>query len=130
MELDVKQEPARIGDKAGLFALTTASLLALLSASCCVLPIGLSILGVGGSWLAILGPFAANRSLILVGVGIVIGLAWLWLIWRAPCARQRRAGILAAVVGASGLFVIALSAPLWEQDAARFLFEQWRLLSR
>lgn len=122
----MKQEPVRIADKASLFALTTASLLALLSASCCVLPIGLSILGVGGSWLSLLGPFVANRSLILVGVGVVIGLAWLWLIWRAPCAKYRRASVLTAV-SASGLFVIALSAPLWEQDAARFLFEQWRL---
>jgi len=39
-----------------------ATLLALLSASCCVLPIGLAIVGLGGAWLAVLGPFVAYRG--------------------------------------------------------------------
>lgn len=126
MECNGKQGPAHTSDKVSLVALTTASLLALLSASCCLLPIGLSILGVGGAWLVMLGPFVANRTLILVGTGLVIGLSWVWLIWRAPCATPRRAGVFGAV-GASGLFIVALSAPFWEQGAARFLFEQWML---
>ena len=49
-----------------------AALLALLSASCCVLPIGLSIIGLGGTWLTMLGPFVAYRGFILVAVAIAL----------------------------------------------------------
>ncbi|MDH3669088.1 MAG: hypothetical protein OEN23_19410, partial [Paracoccaceae bacterium] len=38
-----------------------AAMIALLSATCCVLPIGLARLGAGGSWLTILEPFVAYR---------------------------------------------------------------------
>ena len=48
-----------------------AGFLALLSASCCVLPIGLSIIGLGGTWLTMLGPFVAYRVEILVVVGLI-----------------------------------------------------------
>ena len=52
----------------------TAGLLALISASCCVLPIGLSILGLGGTWLLLLGPFVAYRAPIVVAVGLVFDM--------------------------------------------------------
>ena len=42
-----------------------AALLALLSVSCCILPIGLSIIGLGGVWLAVLGPFVASLCFVV-----------------------------------------------------------------
>ena len=102
-----------------------AGLLALLSASCCVLPIGLSIIGLGGTWLTMLGPFVAYRVEILVVVGLV--LAWGWMrIWRRwNCASRKRSTLF--ILGFATLaFVLAASSPLWEEEAARTMFALWR----
>ena len=101
-----------------------AALLALLSASCCILPIGLSIIGLGGVWLAVLGPFVAYRSAILVAVGLVLLWAWFRLIRRSRCGvRNPGAVVLAAFASLS--FVVAASSPVWEEDAARVMMGVW-----
>lgn len=106
--------------------LGVASLMAIVSASCCVLPIGLSIAGLGGTWLTVLGPFVAYRSIILVGVGLVLVIAWVRLVKRRDsCARRRRTAFTLATF-CSVVFLIALSAPLWEQDATRAMLSYWR----
>lgn len=95
-----------------------AGLLALLSASCCVLPIGLSIVGLGGTWLVMLGPFVAHRIEILVVVGLVLASGWFRLRRRWPRAGRRRSTV--TILGFTTLaFVLATSSPLWEEDAAR-----------
>ena len=71
-----------------------AGLLALLSASCCVLPIGLSIIGLGGTWLVMLGPFVEYRIEILVVVGLVLAWGWLRLWRRWQCASRRRSTVV------------------------------------
>ena len=102
-----------------------AGLLALLSASCCVLPIGLSILGLGGAWLTTLGPFVAHRVEILLIVGVVLAWAWVRTVRRWSCASQRRSTV--AILGAAtAVFVVAVSAPLWEADVARAMLALWR----
>jgi len=97
-----------------------AIVLSVLSASCCVLPISLSILGLSGSWLALLDPLVEYRSFILVMVAIVI--AWTWFrILKAPDLRARNRQL--AFVGLSSVvFVFAVSAPLWEFEVARELW--------
>lgn len=103
-----------------------ASLMAIASASCCVIPIGLSIAGLGGTWLTVLGPFVAYRSIILVGVGLVLVVAWVRLISRRDgCARRRRTAFAFAAF-CTVVLLVALSAPLWEQDAARAMLSYWR----
>ncbi|MFN3578201.1 MAG: hypothetical protein ACK4TJ_14625 [Tabrizicola sp.] len=102
-----------------------AGLLALLTASCCVLPIGLSIIGLGGTWLTMLGPFVAWRSEILVAVGLILAWGWfrLWRRWR--CARQRVSTVI--ILGFSTLaFALAASSPLWEEAAARSMWSLWK----
>ena len=107
------------------FLLGSAGFLALLTASCCVLPIGLSIIGLGGSWLLMLGPFVEYRIGILVVVGLVLAWAWVRLWRRWHCATKRRSTLI--VLGfATFSFLLAASSPLWEEEAARTMFSLLR----
>ncbi|MCG3269587.1 hypothetical protein [Yoonia sp. I 8.24] len=125
MDLNANQQAvAESGSAAGL-VMPFAALLALLSASCCVLPIGLSILGLGGTWLTMLGPFIAYRGFILVGVAIALVWAWYRVLWRRPCGVRRRSAIIWTSF-ATIAFLIALSSPLWEASAQRFMWDLWR----
>ena len=99
-----------------------ASLLAIASASCCVLPIGLSIMGLGGTWLTVLEPFVAYRSIILIGVGAGLVAAWATLIRRrGGCRKRKRTGLILALI-CSSLFLAAVTAPLWERDVVRAMW--------
>ena len=103
----------------------SAGLLALLSASCCVLPIGLAIIGLGGTWLVMLGPFVEYRIGILVLVGLVLTWAWFRLWRRWQCASRKRSTLV--LLGFTTLaFILAASSPLWEEDAARTMFALFR----
>ena len=102
-----------------------AGLLALLSASCCVLPIGLSIIGLGGTWLVMLGPFVEYRIEILVLVGLVLAWGWLRLWRRWQCASRRRSTVI-LLSFTTLAFILAASSPLWEEDAARTMFALFR----
>ena len=102
-----------------------AGLLALLSASCCVLPIGLSIIGLGGSWLLLLGPFVAYRIEIIVVVGLVITWGWIRLWKRWSCVSRIRSTV-AILCFATITFLLTASSPLWEEDAARTMFALFR----
>lgn len=101
-----------------------AAVLAVLSASCCVLPIALSLVGLGGAWLTVLGPFVAYRDVILILVGCVIVWSWIRL-WRTRCKLHiKRRGVLMTAV-ASLAFLVALSAPLWETQLTRSMWTLW-----
>ena len=101
-----------------------AGLLALVSASCCVLPIGFSILGLGGTWLLSLGPFVADRVPIVIVVGL--GLAWAWYrVWRRWACPSRRSSTLVILMATTVFFLAAATAPLWEQEAKRTMFALW-----
>lgn len=106
-------------------ALGGVSILALLTASCCILPLGLTIIGLGGSWLSILGPFVAYRSYLLLIVGGIVVWSWISL-WRSPCGifGDRTAFIIRFVV--TIIFLAALSAPYWEDELARSMWEHLR----
>ena len=125
--MDVNANQQHVADTgiAARLVMPFAALLALLSASCCVLPIGLSILGLGGAWLTMLGPFKAYRRFILVGVAIALVWAWYRVLRRKPCSTRRRSAIIWTSL-ASIAFLIALSSPLWEASAQRFMWDLWR----
>ena len=107
------------------FLVGSAGLLALLSASCCVLPIGLSIIGLGGTWLTVLGPFVEYRVELLVVVGLVLAWGWFRLWKRWQCASRRRSTI--AILGFATLaFALSASSPLWEEEAAKTMFALFR----
>ena len=123
--MNANQQPVADTGIAARLVMPFAALLALLSASCCVLPIGLSILGLGGAWLTTLGPFIAYRAFILVAVAIALVWAWYRVLRCRPCATLRRSAIVWTSL-ASIAFLIALSSPLWEASAQRFMWDLWR----
>ncbi len=99
-----------------------AGLLAVLAASCCVLPLALAFIGIGGSWISMLGPFVDHRGLILLGVLVV--LAWAWVrIWRQWHSNHPSGRSTAVAVFASLAFVAAASAPLWEREATQMMWK-------
>nr|WP_319387148.1 hypothetical protein [uncultured Roseibium sp.] len=101
-----------------------AGMLALLSASCCVLPIGLTIIGLGGSWLTLLESVVAYRFEVLAAVALVLGWGWyrVWLNW--GCV-QRHALTLTVFVASTFAFALAASAPIWESEVARGMWFLW-----
>ena len=123
--MNANQHPVAESGVAARLVMPFASLLALLSASCCILPIGLSILGLGGAWLTMLGPFIAYRGFILVGLAIALVWAWYQVLCRRPCAARRRSAIVWTSL-ATIAFLIALSSPLWEASAQSFMWDLWR----
>lgn len=125
MDMNANQQPVADTGIAAHLVMPFAALLALLSASCCVLPIGFSILGLGGAWLTMLGPFVAFRGFILVGVAIALVWAWCRVLRRRPCATRWRSAFVWTAL-ASIAFLIALSSPLWEASAQRFMWDLWR----
>lgn len=104
--------------------LTIAALLAFLTASCCILPIGLTIVGFGGAWLAILGSLVAYREIILIIVSVLVAFLWfrIWATGDRP-VRQRRG--IAMVCVLSLVVGIAWTAPFWEWGVTSVLIDVW-----
>ncbi len=125
MDVNANQQTETEPGVAARLVMPIAALLALLSASCCVLPIGLSIIGLGGTWLTMLGPFIVYRSFILVIVAIALIWAWYRVIWPKKCTRRKRSAIIWASL-ATMAFLVALSSPYWEASAQRFMWDFWR----
>ncbi|WP_299045405.1 hypothetical protein [uncultured Tateyamaria sp.] len=125
MDVNANQQTTTEPGMAARLVMPLAAILALLSASCCVLPIGLSIVGLGGAWLTMLGPFIAYRGFILVAVAIALIWSWYQVIWPKACARRRRSAILWASF-ATIAFLVALSSPYWEASAQRLMWDLWR----
>jgi len=100
-----------------------AGIVSLLAASCCVLPIGLTVVGLGGTWLTFLGPFVVWRGPILLVAALVIAVAWV-LLYRRLRAHGRgciRPRTLVVTALATASLALAMTAPLWERDASRAL---------
>ena len=124
MNLKATQETETETSLAGRILMPIASLLALLSASCCVLPIGLSIIGLGGSWLTVLGLFIAYREAIFCGVAIALVWAWYRVLRLKPYTIHKRSVTIWTML-ATTAFLVALSSPYWESLAQRFMWDLW-----
>lgn len=70
-------------------------------------------------------PFVEHRAIILLGVGVVLAVAWAVLLLRSSlCPRRRRTGVILALV-CTAFFAAAVTAPLWERDAMRAMWAYW-----
>lgn len=104
--------------------LWAATIFALFSATCCVLPIALSIIGLGGAWMTVFAPFTQYRPVILIVVALVVALAWWRLLRRYQCGQMRKSALALTTIATLAL-IASLSAPYWEGDATRALWSVW-----
>ena len=108
------------GQRSGL-VVAGGAIGALLAASCCILPLVLIMLGIGGAWVGTLTGLKAYQPLFaLVTIGF-LGVAY-WRIYRNPdsncddesCARPESRRSLKVVFWASAVLVLAaLTADIW-----------------
>lgn len=101
-------------------SLGVTAMLALLSASCCIIPLALTIVGLGGAWLSVLDPFVTYRELILIGVTVIVLLGW-WRVWQA--GGQMRGVVMASVTSLAA--ILGWTAPMWEWELSRVLLSYW-----
>jgi len=95
---------------------------AILASSCCVLPLALALLGLGGAWVASLRTLAPYKPLFLAGTALALG-AGFWASYvrpqprcapGTPCARSRSRLLARAVLSiAAGLALLAATADYW-----------------
>lgn len=83
--------------------------LAVLGAICCIAPMGLMLLGLGGAWLGVFGKLAAFAYYLIALSAVVTGLAWVIALGRGASARTR---LLLSI--ATGLTLIAWPVAFFE----------------
>ena len=104
------------------FVVAGAGLLAVLAESCCILPLALALIGIGGSWVSLLGPFVEYRGFILFGVAGALMWAW-FRIWRRWKSERSLGRSIAVAAVATVAFVAAASAPIWERQVAQSMWQ-------
>ena len=95
-----------------------AGLAALISASCCVLPILLVNAGLSAALVANLAGLARIRPYLLAATGLAIAVGF-FLAYRG--GRRPRPLALAALIMASAMAAASLAAPYFEGDLLRWL---------
>lgn len=98
-----------------------AAIAAFAGASCCVLPLLLASVGVGGAWIAQLSIFVTYRWYILTFALMLIAASWLVALFRGSSTRAR---FILAI--ATALVIAALLMPTYEDDITRQLLKVMR----
>lgn len=94
---------------------------AVAASSCCVLPLALSVAGLGGSWIAGIGGFGTYQPWLLSAAGAALVVGWLAVLRRrwAGCAAGSRCGgatqarLVHWFMGASTLLFLIAAAWAW-----------------
>ena len=94
---------------------------ALLSVSCCILTMGLSMIDLGRGWLALFGPFVVDRGAVLGAVGLALIWATVRLV-RGPPRRGRRMGTVLTPGFAMVAIFAAATAPVRSAQTQRALW--------
>lgn len=103
------------------FASLVASIGALFAASCCALPLALSVAGIGGAWLAGLTELFLYRNFFLAAAAGAMAAAWVVLLWRrqgvcredSACSAPTRPWVTYCTLGLSTLLVGMAAAWDW-----------------
>lgn len=110
-----------------------ATLAIVAAAACCVLPLALTVVGLGGAWLTHLGILARFEP-ILVGLGLgALAPAWGSLLWQRLWPRATGCGCRAPpgwasfvlLGGATAIGLVALGRHWWEGPALQALWTVW-----
>lgn len=94
---------------------------ALAGASCCVLPLMLAAVGVGGAWIAQLAIFVTYQWYILTFAIALIAISWVVALVRGS---SRRAKIILAI--STALVAAAVILPVYEDDITQQLLKVMR----
>lgn len=100
---DARTVLGRYGVASAVFALFTGI--------CCVLPMGLMVLGFGGAWVAVFGKISAIAYYVIAGSALLLAFAWLITLRRGA----NRGAILALSI-ASILTAASLPLVLYEGE--------------
>lgn len=99
----------------------TATVAALLGVSCCVLPIALAVVGLGGAWVAHLSVFVAIGPYLLAAAAAAVALGW-WIGLRRRISQLGYAALGIATIGLG----LAVLVRLYELELNRYLATLWR----
>lgn len=95
-----------------LFSLV-AGLGAVATSSCCVLPLALSAVGLGGAWLGELSALAVYKPYFLGAAGVALALGWIAAFQRRgacvdshDCASRKPNRLIISTLGLSTLIVV------------------------
>jgi len=83
---------------------------------CCILPISLMLLGVGGSWVAVFGKIAATGYYVLTVSTALLGIAWVLAYHRGIIER-----LTWWIAGSTGMTAAAWVLVLYEAQINDFL---------
>ncbi len=95
------------------------SLSALGVGACCVLPMTMMLLGLGGSWLAVFGKIAALSYYVLAASTVLVAVAWL-VAYRRNKVRHLKWGLAASTVMTAAAWVVVFN----EARINEFLIQQ------
>ena len=98
-----------------------AAIAALAGASCCVLPLLLAAVGVGGAWIAQLAIFVTYQWYILTFAAALIAISWIVALVRGSSGRTK---LILAV--STALVLAALVMPIYEEEITQFLLKHLR----
>lgn len=117
-------------ERRGIGLLATGGLLAAIgAASCCVLPLALTLLGVSGAWMANLRALSPYQPYLIGLAAIAIGYGFYRVYWRQPacedgdaCARPLPNRLVKSGLW-SGAAIIAIAAtfPIWFPAVVHYL---------
>ena len=118
--VETTHEPAAQGDHRPALLATGGLLGALAASSCCILPLALFSLGVGGAWIGRLSALAPYQPIFIAITIMLLGYGY-WLVYRKPkaacaegvaCARPLPNRIVKLGLWiATGLVLLALAWP-------------------
>lgn len=100
-----------------------AGLGAVVSASCCALPVALSMAGIGGAWARNLPQFAYHRDDLVIAAAVLVALGWMLALLkrrRGACAglgSVRRGFTVVLLLASTGFLILSLTAAWWEAEA-------------
>jgi mercuric ion transport protein len=98
-----------------------AAIAALVGASCCVLPLMLAAIGVGGAWIAQLAVFVTYQWYILTLAVLLITISWIAAFVRGS---SRRTKLILAI--STALVAAAFVMPIYEDDITQQLLKMMR----
>tara|TARA_R110002073_G_scaffold191321_1_gene350002 strand:+ start:384 stop:761 length:378 start_codon:yes stop_codon:yes gene_type:complete len=113
------QKPVHLLSLAGVLSASVA----FLAAACCVLPIALVALGLGGAWLSLLDLPLAYREDLQISSLVLLGSAWAVFIWR-QYRRNSGSGLLAPDRSRT-LFYLLLGTGLIVASFVVWEFQGW-----